>query len=130
MAKQSVKTKVALKVTSSILQLVLNVIFYLLVIMILLQVGSTVYDFSYQVFGNVAVEAAPGAEREIVIQEEESSMSIARKLEQNKLIVNRYSFYVRAKIDGGVILPGTYTLKSSMTYDNILDVICQSSVAG
>ena len=123
MAKRSVKTKVALKVTNGVLHILLNVLFYCIVAVVIIKACTITYDFSYQLFGDVAVSEAPGIERQIVVDQHESTMSVASKLELYKLIVNKYSFYVRAKLTNEVIKPGTYIINSAMSYDEIFDVI-------
>jgi UPF0755 protein len=50
-------------------------------------------------------------------------MNVASKLEVNKVIVNKYSFYVKAKLKKYVIMPGIYTVNTSMTYDEIFSII-------
>jgi hypothetical protein len=82
-----------------------------------------VYDFTYQVFGDVVVEEAPGVNVEITIPEGTSTMELASKLEMNRLVVNRYSFYIKVKLLNYKILAGTYHLNTSMTYDDIINTI-------
>jgi UPF0755 protein len=50
-------------------------------------------------------------------------MEIAKKLEFNNLIVNKYSFYLKTKFKDYNVFPGTYVLNTSMDYDEILTVI-------
>ena len=54
-------------------------------------------------------------------------MDIAGKLELNRVIVDKYSFYFKVKLQNKVIMPGTYIINSSMTYDEILDIITDYS---
>ena len=54
-------------------------------------------------------------------------MDIASKLELNRVIVDKYSFYLKTKLQNKVIMPGTYRVNSSMTYDEILDIITDYS---
>jgi len=54
-------------------------------------------------------------------------MNVASKLELNKIIVNKYSFYVKAKLLKHTIMPGTYALNTSMTYNEIFAVITEPS---
>lgn len=117
------KAKVVLNVTSFILHVFINIIFYVLVILLIMKLSTVAYDFSYQIFGDVTVESQPGRERKVQIKKGESTLDISKKLEINKLIVNKYSFYVKAKITKRLIMPGTYMINSSMTYDEIFDVI-------
>ena len=53
----------------------------------------------------------------------ESTMEVAKILDTKKLIKNKYSFYLRAKLTKQNILPGTYKVSSDMDYDQIFKVI-------
>ncbi len=123
MANRSVGVKIAMRVTKGTLHVFLNIIFYLLVLMLIIKIGTFTYDFAYQVFGDVSVTESAGIDREFIINKGESTMSIASKLELNKLIVDKYSFYLRAKLTEQLIKPGTYILNSSMNYEEILAII-------
>lgn len=119
-------SKVFLNVTLFFLYVLLNVIFYVVVVMVAKKLCTSAYDYGYQIFGNVAVAEAPGNDVMFQIQEGESSMEIAQKLEINLLVPNRYTFYIRTKLTIGKenpILPGIYRLNTSMCYDDILSVI-------
>lgn len=115
-----------LNVTLFLLYILLNVIFYVVVVMVAKKLCTSAYDYGYQIFGNVSVTEAPGNDVQIQILEGESSMEIAKKLEANLLVTNRYTFYIRTKLTIGKenpILPGTYKLNTSMCYDEILSII-------
>ena len=122
MAKSD-STKVALKVTSAVLRVFLNILFYVAIIFVLVEAVKITYNFSYQLFGSVSVEAEPGIDVEFQIAKGESTMDVARKLEAGNLIVNKYSFYLKTKFKEYNIYPGTFILNTSMDYDEILDVI-------
>jgi UPF0755 protein len=97
-------------------------------VVVLVVYGSrTAFNFTYQLYGPVAVENEPGRTIPIRINKGESSMDIAGKLELNRVIVDKYSFYFKVKLQDKVIMPGTYRVNSSMTYDEILDVITDYS---
>jgi len=124
----------ALKAVKIVFGVILSVIFYMLVIVAISKMCTYAYNFSYQVFGNVTVSEAPGTDVDVTVNDSESTMSIASKLEYNKLVVNKYSFFLRAKLnssgsEGKPILPGTYTLNTSMNYDEILSTITDPEMA-
>jgi UPF0755 protein len=129
MATKSTSVKVTLKITGFILRLLLNIIFYILVIILIVNVSKAAYEFTYQMYGPVAVDPAPGREIIFKIKKGESTMDIASKLEINHAIVNKYSFYLRTKLQNLVIMPGTYRIYSSMTYKQILDTITDYSAS-
>ena len=123
MAQKNDGAKIAIDVIGFILHLLLNILFYAIVIFAIYKVGITAKDFCFQVFGNYTMDAAPGINAEITIEDGASTMEVAAALEQYRLIPNRYSFYLKVQLMGHKILAGTYILNTSMTYDEILEQI-------
>lgn len=127
MASSSTSMKITLKISSFVLRLLLNIIFYILVIILVIYGSKTAFNFTYQLYGPVSVDDEPGRTIPVQINKGESTMDIASKLELNRVIVNKYSFYFKAKLQNKVIMPGTYKVNTSMTYDEILDIITDYS---
>lgn len=123
MTSKPATAKLVLKITSFILRILLNIIFYVVVIMLITSISKRTYEFCYQVFGQVTASEKPGRDIEIQIKKGESTMNVASKLEFNKVIVNKYSFYVKAKLKKYNIMPGTFIVNTSMTYDEIFSII-------
>ena len=123
MAQKGSATKILMDRVGFVLHWLLNIIFYAIVIFAIYKVGITAKDFCFQVFGNTTMDAKPGKTVEIVIREGASSMEVASALEMNKVIPNRYSFFLKVQLMNYKILAGTYILNTSMTYDEILDQI-------
>jgi UPF0755 protein len=123
MTSRPTTAQLVLKVTSFIIRTLLNILFYLAVIYLITTVSKEVYNFCYQIFGQVTMDQEPGRDVEIQVKKGESSMNVASKLETNKIIVNKYSFYVKTKLMKHTIMPGTYNLNTSMTYDEIFALI-------
>ena len=119
-----------LRIVRLVLLVILNIIVYALIILGVGKLCTTTYQFTYQVFGDTIVDPPPGLDVEFVINKGETAMSLATKLEQNRLVKNKYSFYIRARLvvsDKKPIMPGKYLLNSSMTYDEILEIITNYS---
>ncbi|MHB8129685.1 MAG: hypothetical protein ACYDEX_11875 [Mobilitalea sp.] len=129
MATKSTTVKLTLKITSFILRLLLNIVFYILVVLLIVSVSKQAYKFTYQIYGPDSVDEAPGREIIFQIKKGESSMDIASKLKLNRAIENKYSFYLKTKIQALVIMPGTYIINSAMSYDEILAVITDYSAS-
>lgn len=129
MATKSTSIKVTLKITSFILRLLLNIIFYIIAVIAIVNVSKKAFDFTYQIYGPVSVEAAPGREIIIQIKKGEGTMDVAKKLELRKAIVDKNSFYLKVKLQNLKIMPGTYVINSSMTYNEILDIITDYSAS-
>ena len=67
LAKKSAATKVVLDITSMVLHVMLNIIFFIVVIMLVVKVSQLAYDFSYQVFGSVKVTEENGKAYELTV---------------------------------------------------------------
>ena len=117
------KINTSLRIIKFILHLLFNVAFYLIIIYLAVRVGSVIYDTSYQVFGNEGTVESDGTDVYIKIDHGETTMNVASKLEQNKVIDNKYSFYIHAKLREYPIMPGIFTLNTSMDYDEIFTII-------
>lgn len=127
MSSSSTSVKLTLKISSFILRGLLNIIFVIMVVIIVVYGSRTAFNFTYRLYGPVSVEDEPGRTIPIRINKGESSMDIAAKLELNRVIIDKYSFYFKTKLQDKVIMPGTYRVNSSMTYDEILDIITDYS---
>lgn len=128
MSQEIMSTRNMLGVAKVFMGIVLSAIFYVLVVIGISKLCDVVYDFSYEVFGDVRVQEAPGFDVEFVVADGESTMQVASRLERSKLITNKYSFYLRAQLTasgkgGTPIKSGNYVLNTSMTYGEILGVI-------
>jgi UPF0755 protein len=129
MATKSTTVKLTLKITSFVLRLLLNIMFYILVVFLVINVSKKAYEFTYQLYGPDTVDEAPGREIIFQIKKGESTMDVASKLELNLAIENKYSFYLKTKLQNLVIMAGTYIINSSMTYDEILAIITDYSAS-
>lgn len=127
MATKSTSVKATLKITSFIIRLLMNIMFYVLVAFLIVNVSKQAFQFTYELYGPVAVENEPGRDILIQIKKGESTMDVASKLEVNRAIVNKYSFYVKTKLEDVAIMPGTYEINSSMTYNDIMEIITDYS---
>jgi len=127
MATNSTSVKATLKITSFIIRLLMNIMFYIIVVFLIINISREAFQFTYQLYGPVAMEEEPGRDIIIQIKNGESSMDVASKLEVYRAIVNKYSFYAKTKLQDASIMAGTYEINTSMTYDEILDIITDYS---
>lgn len=115
--------KIVLNIFGVVIHIFLNIIFYMIIVYLVIKASHYAYDFAYQVFGSVSVTKNSGYTAEVTIGKGESTMEVANMLDAKKIIVNKYSFYLRAKLTKQNILPGTYKVSSDMDYDRIFKVI-------
>jgi len=127
MATKSTSAKATLKITSFIIRLLMNIMFYVLVVFLIVTISREAFQFTYELYGPVTVDEEPGRDILFQIKKGESSMEVASKLELYRAIGNKYSFFLKTKLENAQIMPGTYEINSSMTYDEILDIITDYS---
>ena len=109
----------ALFLIRGILIFVLNLVLYSIVLFVAVNACRGTYSFANEVFGDVIAEAPPGHDKSFVVAESDDLFTVSKNLESEGLVANAYSFYIRLKLSMGK----TYTLNTSMTYDEILDEI-------
>lgn len=115
--------RIVLNIFGVVIHIFLNIIFYMVIVYLVIKASHYAYDFAYQVFGSVSVTKNSGYTAEVTIGKGESTMEVANMLDAKKIIVNKHSFYLRAKLTKQNILPGTYKVSSDMDYDQIFKVI-------
>ncbi len=126
--KNSMMSNLVISLSTDVTRLIIDVLFYILIAFLIVRVSLYAKDFCYQLFGNVTMaDYEHGEEKEIFIEAGDSTRDIAKRLEREGLIVNELSFYVKVKINKYNIIPGTYKLRTSMNYNEILDVISIST---
>lgn len=112
------------------LHVMFNIFLYGLLVWGMIFFTKEAYEFSYQIFGNVAVAEEPGTDVMITIRRGDTTKEIAELLEYKRVIANRNSFFIRAKLmvnDTDPILPGVYKLNTSMNYGEIIETITNPS---
>ena len=115
--------RIVLSIFGVVIHIFLNIIFYMVIVYMVIKASNYAYDFAYQVFGSVSVTQNSGYTAKVTIGKGESTMEVAKILDAKKLIKNKYSFYLRARLTKQNILPGTYKVSSDMDYDQIFKVI-------
>ncbi len=106
--------------------LLLNAIFYVVIVLGAVEVCQLSYSFANEVFGDVVAEPPPGRNQTFVVAEADDAMTIARNLEKEGIVPNAYSFYIRLRLSQSsknIIVAGSYELNTSMTYKEILEKI-------
>ena len=115
-----------LRIMRGILIVMLNLIFYGLVIFFCVQITQYGHDFAYEVMGESSVQIPPGQSKPFHIREGQSDFEVASKLSEQGFIKNPLSFYTRMKLEESGRdrrKTGSVTLNTSMTYAEILDEI-------
>lgn len=107
------------------IRIAFTVMLVLLVVYGTISLSYRAYDFGYRVFTEPAMEAAPGVNVEVTIEESMSDKKIAKLLEEKGLVRDADLFVVQYKLSAyaGEIVPGTYTLNTSQTAKEMMIIL-------
>lgn len=103
------------KVVMRVLSISISVLFGVLVICGLYQLGLKCYDFGYRVYTEPAVSQEQSTEQIVQITENMETMELADLLAEKGLVRDARLFYLQAKLSGFDLLPGAYKVSASMT---------------
>ena len=103
------------KVVMRVLSISITVLFCVLVVCGLYQVGLKCYDFGYRVYTEPAVSQDGGTETLVQITEDMGTKELAATLEEKGMVRDQRLFYFQAKLSGFKLEPGVYKVSSAMT---------------
>ena len=113
------------KIVMRLLYISISALTLLLVIYLLLEIGTRSYQYGYRVFTEPAMSYGEGTDKLVQIAGYMSNQDIAERLQEKGLIRDKGLFLLQLKFsdcaDG--IEPGKYTLNTSMTISEILQVL-------
>ena len=108
-----------------------TILIMLLVLYGTLRASLLAYDFGYRVFNEPPVEKEPGTAVVVTIEEDMEAMDIAEHLLGKGLIRDKNLFWLQYQLSAykDELIPGTYTLSTSMTPKEILIVLADEAEA-
>ena len=109
-----------LKAVRTMLIVLLNIVFYGLVVFGGVQLCRVGYSFACEAVGDTSKDLPPGQTKAFTISEDDGEFEVAKRLS------NQDAFYVHMQLmkrEGTDMQKGIYTLNSSMTYEEIIRVI-------
>ena len=115
-----------LRTMRTILIVMLNMIFIGLVVFSCIQMIHLGYGFAYDTLSNSSVAPPPGEDKVISIQSGQTEYDVADDLAGKDLVKGKWSFLIRMKLERdkrGSLKNGEFVLKTSMSYDEILNEI-------
>lgn len=119
------------KVMMKMVSVSFSILIMLLVVYALFQCGKGAYDFGYRVFTETPVAATDEGEDKVVqITADMGAKEIGELLEKKGLIRNSELFYIQLKLSAYAkkIKEGTYTLSTSMTAREMMQIISADAV--
>ncbi|MCX4268350.1 MAG: aminodeoxychorismate lyase [Lachnospiraceae bacterium] len=116
------------KIASAEIAVSLKMIVAVLVAVMLVQTSQKAYDFGLQIFHPEPVSQQPGKDIIVIVEEKDSDLEVAKRLESKGLILDAYVFFIQAKLYKADLYAGTYTLNTSMTSEEMLKLISEKPV--
>ena len=105
------------KIIFKFLEVGFAIMITLLIIFGTARVGKTAFDFGYRIFAESPIEEAPGTDIVVTIESGMDAKQLGELLKKNKLIRDENLFFFQLNLSAYVdkIIPGTYTLNTSLT---------------
>ena len=112
---------------------IMRILVLIVLVVILIFIGRRSYELGYAVFHEKPVDSGEGRAVTVTITDDMSVRQIGRLLNANGLLTeNPTAFMIQEMISEyhGQILPGTYTLRTSMTADEMFPILAQANKEG
>ncbi len=112
-------------VVFKIVSISFSVLVTLLIIMGLVNLGKYCYQFGYRVFTEKPVEKEPGTEVHVTVTSGMSEYEVGKLLVKKGLLRDENLFFAQLKLSAysKKLLPGEYTLNTSMTAKEMMAVM-------
>ena len=115
------------KVVIGIIGTSLRMILMAVIILCVYRMSMTAYNFGFRIFAESSVSLGEGREVDVTIPMGKSTMEIGEILEEKGLIRDAKLFYFQEKLSAyrGKLRPGFYTLNTSMTAVEMMEVMAK-----
>ena len=102
-----------------------SIMLALIIIYGMVRIGMTSFDFGYRVFTESPMEEAPGTDMIVTVQKGMDVKEIGKLLKEKRLIRDENLFFFQLNLSAyaNEIIPGTYTLNTSLTAKEIIDEV-------
>lgn len=120
----------AKKVVLKIMNISLTILVVVLVVFAAFRVGSYAYDFGYRVYMEDPVSLEPGRDVVVQVDKNMSSAELGSMLEDKGLVRDGTLFMIQLKLSAysDKIMPGIYTLNTSMTPREMIEIMAPVEV--
>ncbi len=113
------------KVIFKFLSFAFSIMLTLVIIYGTVRVGMTAFDFGYRVFTESPMEQTPGTDVIVTIEDGMDAKEIGELLKEKKLIRDENLFFFQLNLSAYAdeIIPGTYTLNTSLTAKEMIIIM-------
>lgn len=114
-------------IVGAMAQVIIKVAVFAYIIMYIFRAATAAYDYGYRVFTEPPLTFGEGRIISVYIKDGESALDVGKMLEEKGLIRDGRLFMIQELLseNHGKIQPGVYDLNTSMTPQEMLDVIAQ-----
>ena len=121
----------ARKIVLGILDTAVKVAFVVVVVMLISKYSKVAYNYGYHIFNQVPVSSGTGRTVSVTISDGDSGKKIAEKLSNAGLITDKNLFVLQEMFSDyhGMESAGTYELSTSMTPEEMLQIMAASKTA-
>ncbi len=108
---------------------ILRILVYICLIVFMIYFGQRAYALGREVFHQVPVDSGEGRKVTVTVTDSMTAYDIGRMLRAEGLLDETpLAFWVQEFISGyhNQLLPGTYTLRTSMTADEMIPILAQA----
>lgn len=118
------------KTTLHLVGFILNILMMVLIIFVVIQLAAVTYDLGYRVFTEPAMESEPGRDIMVEVEQGMSAWQFGNEMEEKGLVDNHILFSIQMQLSsyGKNIKPGLYTLNTSMTAKEMLQVMAKEEI--
>lgn len=114
-------------VVGATVQLIIKVALFAFIIMYIFRIATAAYDYGYRVFTEPPLSYGEGRIISVFIEDGDSALDVGEMLQKKGLIRDGRLFMIQELLSEhhGNIQPGVYDLNTSMTAQEMLEVIAQ-----
>ena len=113
------------KAAGMIISITVQIIICVLVVILIYHGAVKGFEFGISIFSSAAMTEAPGQDMIVIIEEGASAWDVGKLLEKKGLIQDEKIFFVQALLYKANLQAGTYTLNTSMTPEQILEILIE-----
>jgi len=111
------------RMSMTVISASIKIVITICVLVGLYYVGARGFEFGVSLFSPVAMEEAPGTVVNVTFGKATDGKAAGELLEEKGLIKDSLVFYIQSLLYGYDIAEGTYELNTSMTSEEILQIV-------
>lgn len=114
----------SLKRTSeNMMRISIKICVYTLLVICMVFLATKGYMFGQAIFSNDGYETTPGTDVVVTISGKESKMEVAAMLTEKGVVEDKIVFYIQSLLYEAKYIPGEYTLNSSLSGEDIVEIL-------